>query len=152
MSSTEQSGPCGSPLTEGLGPLVPQRATYDCVLACLAMATGRDYDDLWPQGFRDAVEKAKGTGSGDLHERAFELAGLEAKRDYISVYCGMAPTDIVRKMIWGRRALVQVPSLNHERSSHYVYWDGERVFDPSTKQRYQWLSSMAPEWVALLRA
>lgn len=130
---------------------VSQRADYDCVLACLAMATGRPYEELWPQEFLAEVEKAKGTGSGDLHERAFTLAGLERKRDYISVYCGQLASGAVCKFLWGRRALVQVPSLNYEGASHYVYWDGENVFDPSTKQRYLWLSSVSPEWVALLR-
>lgn len=131
--------------------LVQQRATYDCVLACLAMATGKDYGLIFGPDFCAEVEKAQGTGKGDLHERAFALAGLEAKRDSISVYCGMAPTQIVKKLLWGRRALVQVPSLNFEGASHYVYWNGECVLDPSTKQRYHWLDSMAPEWVALLK-
>lgn len=130
--------------------LVTQRATFDCVLACLAMAKGRDYDALWPQTFRDEVEKAQGTGKGDLHDRAFAMAGLERGRDCISVYCRQLPVDFVHKMLWGRRALVQVPSLNFEDASHYVYWDGAQLLDPSTKQRYLWLSSTAPEWVALL--
>lgn len=131
--------------------LVSQRRTYDCVLACLAMATGKNYEDLWPQEFCDAVEDAKGTSKNGLHDRALELAGLERGKDYISVYCGGFQPGLLRQMLWGRRACIQVPSLNHEGAQHFVYWDGFQLHDPSNKQRYQWLDHITPEWVTLLR-
>lgn len=124
---------------------------YDCVLACLAMATGKDYKAIFPEDFCNEVEESKGTGKKGLHDRAFALAGLVAKQDYVSVYCGNIPPQAVRGLIWGRRALVQVPSLNYEEGSHYVYWDGHTVHDPSNLQCYKWVSQLFPEWVALLK-
>lgn len=129
----------------------PQRRDYDCVLACLSMATELPYDTLWTGNFRQEVEDAKGTGKGDLHERALKYAGMVPKVNYISVYTQHAPQDLVKKMLWGRRALIQVPSLNYEGASHYVYWDGADLHDPSRKQQYRFLDTLSPEWVYLLK-
>jgi hypothetical protein len=137
-------------MQKNLSKLVVQRHTYDCVLACLAMATGKDYDLMWDQDFINEVEASNGTGKNNLHDRAFEIAGLVSMKDYVSVYCATTNKDTVHTLLWGRRAMIQVASLNHERASHYVYWDGVHVFDPSCKQRYSWLSQLSPEWVTLL--
>lgn len=132
--------------------LVQQRGDYDCVLACLAMAVGRPYEELWSQTMCDAVEKAHGTQSEDLHDRAFVLAGLKQDTDYIVVFCSAERPSVVRRLLWGRRALLQVPSLNVRGGNHYVYWDGNALHDPSLKQRYLWLDACSPAWVTLLRA
>lgn len=130
--------------------VVKQRTEFDCVLACLCMATGKDYDTLWTPEFCDAVEAHRGTVGG-LHEQAVKLSGLVAGEDFETVYCiGMRP-EAVMKFIWGRHAMLQVPSLNHEDKMHYVYWDGERILDPSNKQCYHFTAPIIPYWVTLLR-
>jgi hypothetical protein len=115
------------------------------------MATGKDYDLLWSKDFRDEVELAEGTGKGDLHDRAFDLAGLTRGIDFIPVYNVGMPLHLMQNLLWGRRAMLQVPSLNHQDASHYVYWDGAELYDPSTKQQYRWLNQLTPEWFTLLK-
>ena len=123
--------------------LVQQRSTYDCVLACLCMATGQLYEKLWDEAFCKAVEDAKGTGAGNLHEQAFAKAGLLRDVDFTTIYCESIPPPTVRKLLWGRRALLQVPSLNFDGSMHYVYWDGEQLYDPSRARTYRFFNTLA---------
>lgn len=131
--------------------LVRQKRKYDCVLACLAMATGKEYDLMFSGDFTQEVEDAHGTGKKGLHDKAFELAGLVRDIDFKSVYCGNVARAHVESMLWRRRAMIQVPSLNYKGASHYVYWDGEQLFDPSGLQRYQWLDHLTFEWVSIFR-
>lgn len=125
-----------------------QRSNYDCVLASLTMAVNGDYDQLWPEDFRAHIEVEKGCYGKDL-DRAFELAGLTRNEDYWP-FCvvGLLERDwTIRTMLKGRRALLQVPSLNHQKSSHVVYWDGNELHDPSNKQVYQWIDQLAIQWI-----
>lgn len=132
--------------------LVQQRFTYDCALAALAMASGRPYDELWTPEFTAAIEAKKGT-FGEAWDKALEMAGFVRNEHFRSVYVAQLPRAAVYPMLWGRRALVQVISLNHPSASHIVFWDGNEVFDPSTKQAYRWLDQLAAaaEWVTLLK-
>jgi hypothetical protein len=128
---------------------VKQRAVYDCVLASLAMATGKDYDSMWPDEFRADIEAKHGT-FGESLDRAYALAGLTAKVDLRSCYVGGLARGVVATILWGRRAMIQVPSLNHEGAQHVVYWDGAALHDPSNKQVYRWLDQVtACEYVWL---
>jgi hypothetical protein len=130
--------------------VVKQRSEFDCVLACLCMATGKEYNELWTQEFAELVEAHRGT-AGSLHEQAVKLSGLVAGEDFETIYCiGIRP-EAVLKLLWGRHAMLQVPSLNHEGKMHYIYWDGERILDPSNKQTYQYAETVIPYWVTLLR-
>ena len=123
--------------------MVKQRSLYDCLLACICMATDQDYDSIWPVSFQEEVETSKGT-YGDAIVEAFSFAGLK----YKSVYVGTMPKQAILAFLWKRRAILQVPSLNYEDAQHMVYWDGENIKDPSNLQAYRWLKQMPmPEYV-----
>lgn len=128
-----------------------QRGTYDCMLACLASALQRDYEQLWPADFRQTIEEAKGCYGKNI-DRAFELAGLNRYTDYWCVHVPAVAADTLLGSLYGRRALLQVPSLNMPPpAQHIVFWAGETLYDPSNKQAYQWLDQLRPAWVWVFR-
>jgi hypothetical protein len=129
--------------------LTKQQATFDCFLACITCAVQRPYAELWPADFLADIE-AKQTCSGDNIDKAFTLAGLTEKVDYWSHYVAMIPAGSLRGLLKGRRALLQVPSLNNPPpAQHIVYWTGSELHDPSNKQVYRWIDQCQPQHVWL---
>lgn len=125
--------------------MVKQRSLYDCLLACICMATDQDYDSIWPISFQEEITLHKGA-FGDSIVEAFSFAGLK----YTSVYTGRLNKNVIQTFLWKRRAILQVPSLNYEDAMHMVYWDGESIKDPSNLQTYNWFKQMpTPEYVFL---
>lgn len=125
-----------------------QKREYDCMLACIATAIQKPYEELWPEEFLQLAEEKKGV-YGETVDKAFELASLRKDTDYWCVYIPQewATSGNLRKLLNGRRALLQVPSLNNFEAWHLVYWTGEVLYDPSNKQRYQWLSQCVPQYI-----
>jgi len=129
-----------------------QEGESDCLLACLATAVQRPINEIWSPGFRADVEENKGT-YGDSVDTAFELAGLRRNKDYWQVFIPMAQASspIVRQLLNGRRALLQVPSLNIANAAHILYWDGKRIFDPSRRQVYSCMSQLVLQSVWIFK-
>lgn len=129
--------------------LVKQKSNYDCALACLAMVSGKNYDEIFDSEFCERIEKATTCTDNDLVE-AYRLAGFEKGKNMRSIYIGPTVNAvIVRQLIWGRRALIQVPSLNYNNCEHFIYWNGYEIFDPSNKQTYKYLQNVFPTYVVL---
>lgn len=130
---------------------IQQRSNNDCALAAIAMAAGKErWSDLWTQDDLDAVIKSKGVSDlGPYLERA----GIDSSK-YKQVYTYNFPTEELARLLWGRRALVSIASLNTESSNHLVYWDGTQVWDPQKgvagKQHLVYLRSASIQRVTLL--
>lgn len=128
--------------------MIKQRYESDCALACLAMVSGKDYDELWDVDFIDKIEKAH-TCSGDNLDEVFKRAGYTKDVNMKCVYVN--PHDVsslvLRNLLWKRKALIQVDSLNYERGMHMIYWTGTEILDPSTKQVYKWWQNIHPVYV-----
>ena len=93
-------------------------------------------------------------------ERCLELVGLIRKRVPVKAVKGAyklvdvdfksyrKPREIseeyFRDMLWGRRALLSVPSLNYEGGFHMIYWHYDKVYDPSTKKVYTSFDQLRP--------
>lgn len=133
---------------------ITQRNYNDCMLACIAMAAGKDYDELWSPELVQEIVESRGV-SNDRANKLLEHAGFhpyvngdEGKivwRHNLSA--GVPLCDgLLRNMLQGRRAILSVPSLNHLGGWHAVYWDGGELFDPNKgfdgKQHYQWLEHL----------
>ncbi len=129
--------------------MIKQRSEYDCALCCLCMATGVDYS-VFPQELIDAIT-AKRTCSGENLDKAYECAGIKRDVDFITSYTDGLSSHVVEAMIWQRRAILQLPSLNLEGGMHLVYWDGQNIQDPSNKQVYRWIKNLRPVYVWLFR-
>jgi hypothetical protein len=108
--------------------LIQQRSPSDCVLASIAMAAGKSaWTDLWTDA--DLAEIA---GKGiSTYEPWMERAGLgQPYVDYWEVYVGQS-MNTFKCMLWKRRALLSIHSINNDGGHHSVYWDGDRIWDPN---------------------
>lgn len=121
--------------------VVKQKHTNDCALACIAMASGKDYDKIFSKKLIKTIEKEGGAYSVTL-EQAYGAAGYEKDVSYSVVYTGGTNVGTVREFIWKRKALLQVDSLNQEGKMHLIYWDGEKIIDPSNLQVYNFIKNI----------
>lgn len=128
-----------------------QRYEWDCFLACITELVDGNYSELWGKNpdpvpgfdnrcFIDRMMKDRGIFGHNV-DAAFGHAGLRKDRDYwcASIVGDMQTATATRNLLRGRRAILQVPSLNYENGMHIVYWDGKELHDPSTKQTYKFL-------------
>ena len=119
----------------------------DCFLACVAMLVDREIEDIYSKPYRVNIDSVKGT-HGDNIDTALELAGIKRDIDCWSVAIGMGCWSYqTRALLRGRKAILQVPSLNYKNGSHMVFWDGHELFDPSNHQIYRWLNQCTPEYI-----
>jgi hypothetical protein len=143
--------------------IVVQRNGTDCGVCCLAMATGLPYEEvlskLTPEIYNPNLALGEpGSGMGDVDD-ALECLGLSSEYkdgyqsgDFARWNRGFyISPEYFRLMVWGRRALMSVPSLNHEGRWHMVYTDGKRVLDPSPKKRYTRFDQLKPEWITVFQ-
>jgi len=129
--------------------IVKQKGESDCVLASLAMATGRPYSSMFKPAFRKKIELAKGCYDSTLKE-ALKMAGFIEGQNALSIWTQNLDKKYVQALIWKRKALIQVVSLNYGGGEHMIYWDGEELFDPSNKQVYKFVENLRPTYVWLL--
>lgn len=125
-----------------LAATIKQRADRDCFLCCLAMAIGIPYEEMASRLGDDFVRHVAANGlvgSKDLNT-AFGGLGLVRDSHYVTlcILPEYASTGFLRNVLWGRRACIQVLSKNYKGEHHIVYWDGERLHDPSNKRTYEW--------------
>ena len=117
------------------------------MLACLATAVQKPYEELWPEDIKQVCQNKQGL-HGDMIDTAFEMAGLRKNTDY---WCVTIPQWVsphtVRALLNGRRAILQVRSLNNPNAGHFVFWAGEQLHDVSNKQQYRWIEHCFPEYV-----
>jgi hypothetical protein len=135
--------------------LVMQRTQSDCGVCCLAMVTGRPYEDVLA-AIGDAYDLEKGLGNEQEALRRLGYAGAyrhgQPMGDFVCLHRGYAISpDFFRDMAWGRRALLSVPSLNKPGGWHMVYYDGVRVLDPSQRRTYEQFTDLKPDELVLFR-
>ena len=98
--------------------------------------TGRDHEILRNLGLSYEYKNGKPVGDFSSKRRVY---GITA--------------EFYRDFIWGRKALVTVPSLNKEDGHHMVYYDGHAVYDPNPmdKKRYTEFEELRPSEVTIFR-
>ena len=122
--------------------LIQQRSDNDCVLASIAMAVGAGkWEDVWTD--EDLQSAIDSQGISD-YEPWLKRVGLVNYEDYRVVYTHTGASD-THVLLWGRRALLSVRSLNNDGGYHMVYFDGEKLHDPQEgvegKLAYRFLHS-----------
>lgn len=131
--------------------MIKQKNKNDCFLACLAMASGKTYEECFTTEITEAIENAKGVRP-DTVDKMFELAGFIKNVDYTTIYTFNKDIYLIRDFLIRRKAILQVPSLNFENTEHGVYWDGNKILDPSNLQVYNYLSQCFPTYVYLFNS
>jgi hypothetical protein len=137
--------------------LIPQRTHHDCAICCMAMVTGRSYEDVLAtvgdtfdpeRGMRRDQEAMKRLGFSYTFDNGEPVGDITFFRRGYEI----SPEYFLRHA-WGRRALLTVPSLNKEGGWHMVYWDGLTLFDPSSRTRYERFVDLKPtEMILFLEA
>jgi len=134
--------------------LVKQRTRMDCAICCMAMLTGRDYDDVMA-AVGDAFDQVKGMR---YDQKALKRLGFrfsyengQPAGDAVVRLRGIMAPEFFLCLAWGRRALISVPSLNTPDSFHMVFYDGRRVFDPAPKKTYRAFADLRPNEMVLFR-
>lgn len=103
------------------------------------MASGKSsWEEAWTEVDLQEVIKTKGVGDIDPWMKRL---GYEFRKDYITIYVHGDAMEMVQKLLWKRRALLSVNSLNIKGGSHMVYWDGDIIHDPSPERTYQHIES-----------
>jgi hypothetical protein len=105
------------------------------------MSVGKLWDELWTE--EDLKKVIESRGIADI-EPWMERAGLKQWEDYKEIHV-YYEQRYVGSLLWKRRALLSVDSLNIDGGSHMVYWDGTRIWDPNEglegKQHFKFISS-----------
>lgn len=138
---------------------IKQQAEMDCYICCVAMALNLTYDQFCIRIGQNLVEKIQkqGTWTEEI-SWIWSCLGMVENQDYYKVY-RQKPLQIddlwygssiafCKEILKGRRALIQVASLNRDGSSHLVYWDGDSLHDPSNKKTYTW-EMVKPLWITI---
>jgi hypothetical protein len=110
------------------------------------MLVDKKIEDVFPGDFRSDIEEKKGTHGDDI-DLAFQMAGFWRDKDYWSLPVFRGDEKAFLSMLKGRKAMIQVPSLNKEKSSHMVFWDRMELKDPSNLNVYNWLYLLKPEYI-----
>jgi hypothetical protein len=137
--------------------LIEQRTEVDCAICCIAMATGRPYEQVHAAGVETgAFDPDRGCRSEGPILRALGLTGQtevgDPSGDFMTRRCPYAvPAEFFRELAWGRRALITTRSLNDEAALHVVFWDGSQLFDPSPKQRYERFADLKVQELTVFR-
>jgi hypothetical protein len=129
--------------------MIKQRLECDCAIACLAMAAGVRWIDVWThrvmREFRRHLASGIIRGLYDGEEEKFlNSIGIRNKRlahqdSFYNKEIGIErgyTTEQLFEFIINKKAILCVPSLNVTDGLHDVYWDGTRFYDPSFKKTY----------------
>jgi hypothetical protein len=103
---------------------VKQKTDNDCALASIAMSVNCLWEDLWTQ---DDLTQIEGKGISDLDPWLLRAGYIRSEYKYVYTHGSLSIEG--HELLWARRALVSIRSLNGP-SNHLIYWDGKRVWDP----------------------
>ncbi|MGD8777702.1 MAG: hypothetical protein PVH88_01940 [Ignavibacteria bacterium] len=98
--------------------LIKQRYKGDCAVASLAMFLGISYDEIIKH-YSEELEVMFENGVWD--HKTFEVA-----EKY-----GVELTCVYKDFDFSKPSMLIIPSFNLKDKNHMVFWDGEKVFDPS---------------------
>lgn len=104
---------------------IKMRTNCDCMVACLAMLTGWTYEktaDLFPP-------KA-------IRETGYRFEWLMPYLRENKIYMVWYGEELLDSVDWEKPAIVDVPSLTApEKGDHIIFWDGNKVIDPSVEDK-----------------
>lgn len=124
-----------------------QKTPNDCAIACFKMITGRRYNDVL-KTVGDEYEPGKGLRSVQI---SLERLGFGDDDFFRHIRPFLLSPEYFRRLAWGRKALLTVPSLNIKDGWHMVYYDGKKLHDPSTKKTYKRFEDLKPEQIVVFQ-
>lgn len=125
--------------------IIRQRNDSDCGICCVAMLAGASYE----QAIAAAGDHyQEGVG---LHAAApvLEKLGVAAHR-IATITLGYDWAEGFKGLIGGKRALLSVPSVNEPDANHMVYWNVDRVVDPSPRVKQTDIQKIRPHRIVIV--
>lgn len=111
--------------------LIRQRTNDQCAIAAIAMATGLDYDYVLNMGLLTGnYTNGNGTHTASL------LNSLSVPYKSIYDHSKRISNTHWAEMLWGRRALLSVESINNEGGTHIVFWNYSEILDPQNGNEF----------------
>lgn len=126
-----------------------QRADDDCTICSIAMATGLPYERVMEVAAQSVGGYRYQGKPGTMSPKGVLIdLGIEAVRVGVEA---IQPATL-KRLLWGRRAILSVPSINGFAGHHDVYWDGRVICDPSHKATYapDALGDLRPIWAVVV--
>jgi hypothetical protein len=125
--------------------MIEQRRPTDCGVCCLAMALGVPWETIEEAIPEDIVDIVREKGMVDeyIHSILSSL-GYINDIDYTKRVWSLnwSTMGFARNMLWGRRCMIQVRSINYQDGYHLIYWDGKELLDPSVGNKYTDFNSL----------
>ena len=143
--------------------LIGQKTPTDCGVCSMAMLTGLGYKKTYELMSKSGAY-VEGKGLYDDHKALLALGLREGRERNKNVpkALNIVPIDFkvlwkpweisakfYAQQIWGRRALLSVPSLNNPGGSHMIYWHYDRIYDPSPKKTYKEFNELEPTGIII---
>lgn len=134
--------------------LIKQKSNSDCGICSMAMLTGIPHKKIiklvginWNDelGLGSVRESLLCIGFREKRTKLSSHSWSVEPLDFNVFYCNpMLSPSYFAKQLWGRRALVTVPSLNYKDGLHMVYWHYNKLYDPSRKKTYKDFKELKP--------
>jgi hypothetical protein len=129
--------------------LVRQRSSDDCVIACVAMALSLRYDHVFNVAVNEGLYSS---GSGIRNEMRLLVALGIPSKDFHLTHRGALDPAFMRHIMWGRRALITVPSRNYPGGWHMIYYNGRDILDPTLDHyKYEKFEEVEPDSFTVFR-
>ncbi|MCK5606329.1 hypothetical protein KAR91_30795 [Candidatus Pacearchaeota archaeon] len=138
--------------------LIQQRTDDDCVICCVAMATSTTYEDV--QYFKKNIILKSGIDLGEgqgntlfdfipyMLEHSYTMGFVFNAKEPVSLE-GVECFEFTGEL--KRPAFITVPSTRFPGKLHQIYFNGEKVYDPSPnyKTHPELAELEITEWVAI---
>ncbi len=134
--------------------LIQQREKSDCGVATVAMLAGVSYE-VALQALGKHYQPGVGTRYFDM---ALNRLGYFSEwrdgvpvGDYMNVHSDILQPWYFKRLAWGHKAMIIVPSLNIEGGHHILYYDGDNVWDPCLLKTYSSFAELQPSDMYIFR-
>lgn len=144
--------------------MIKQRNYKDCGICSLAMLLDKPYHVInkdvrslhkikYPNkkfdGIDDTIEQMIAWKHGFKFKTHVDIDWkFDFKKGYWAKVAGKKYN--IKKLVGNKKSILSVPSINFKGYGHCIYWDGEKLHDPSNLKRYTAKSAFKHAFRALV--
>ena len=119
---------------------IKQQHEHDCFMCCAAMAANLSYEEALEKWGNHLSNRIAHSGVKSSSDTIQILEGIGLVQDESCTLFNAKKGDELQPLALvlppNQRAILQVPSLNHNGRYHMVFWDGDTLHDPSLGNTY----------------
>lgn len=125
--------------------IIRQRTGNDCGICCIAMLAGVSYETAMQAAGTDFVDGVAPQAVAPILKRlGFAAHDIETIPPE-----GVGLGDF-KGILRGRRALVSVRSINEPGANHMLFWNQDRLIDPSPRVKQTNINAIKPHRIVLV--